>query len=479
MGFLMRVSILPWGNPKDWKYVKYSFGSTCVEGFSTLSLITSSPDLRPDLVLIYVLDTLSEDVRDKDYRSLVSDARNLVEKYLCVDDNSKIMVKVLPGIMRRWKGDLEILFKGDPGDIRLKLSYHTYCEVVENIEKVDLQSENDLLEILLDTTHGVNYFTILVREAIFEASSMLAVHGKKVRVKVFNSDPLSMDDLLKRSESEPCRPKADTRTIAVGRIPTTEYNLLYEVDVRPWDLTRYLRYSGGSVKKLLSDIRSCNLDQNYLNDLATFSKNVVASYRVGALVELLTLTKERPNAVEELARVIKSALECWYAEAKIEKSDGNKYETKFTKLRDGLRLFLHTHSILSGVKKLINLQSPLTLREVMNARKRLLEGSEITNALVDSEIGIIKKLAKEDKIPEDWKTYAEILKDREGYADIEDLESLKSSQERMKRNFIAHAGFLKDFLELRKGGDVELRIREECREAVNKILGDIFRELTY
>jgi len=76
------------------------------------------------------------------------------------------------------------------------------------------------------------------------------------RVKIFNSDPLSMDDLLKRSESEPCRPKADTRTIAVGRIPTTEYNLLYEVDVRPWDLTRYLRYSGDSVKKLLSDILS-------------------------------------------------------------------------------------------------------------------------------------------------------------------------------------------------------------------------------
>lgn len=458
----MRVAILPWGDPEGWKYVEYCFKNECVEGFSTLSLLTSSPEIRPNLILIYVLDTLYNNVEHTNYEDLTSRVRDKVKKYLCVSEELDIKIEVLPGIMKKRKKELEIIFRANPNDTRLKLLHNTYLRI---LEKINAEPENNTLEILVDTTHGVNYFTILTREAVLEASAMLATHGKNVKVLVFNSDPFTSKDLPGRSESDPCRPEDSKTTLK------TEYNLLYEVSIYPWDLTRYLRYSKNSVTKLLTDIRSCNLDQQRLEQLMSFSKKVVASYRVGALVELLTLVREQPEATREILNTANKALECWSKKAKLEKLNENTYRTSFTKLQDGLRLLLHAHAIMSGAKKLIN-QQQTTLKEVKKARKNLLRGSEITSTLVNSEIGLIEKLSKESKIPKEWKLYTELLeKEPTHEKDSRDIE-------RMKRNFIAHAGFLKNTLELRKGEDVELRVRKEYRDVIDEILDKIFKELT-
>ncbi|MEM2075733.1 MAG: CRISPR-associated CARF protein Csx1 [Zestosphaera sp.] len=455
----MRVAILPWGDPKNWKYVEYCFENTCVKGFSTLALLTSSPKIRPDLILIYVLDTLSDNVEHKNYKLLTSEVRDKVKNYLCVSKELDIKIEVLPGIMKK-RGELEITFRANPNDIRLKLLHHTYVSI---LSKINAKPKDNTLEILIDTTHGVNYFTILVREAVLEASTILAVHGKNVKVTAFNSDPFTSKDLPKRSKSDPCRLEEGEATLK------TEYNLLYEVSIYPWDLTKYLRYSRDSAGKLLTDIRVCDFDQQRLRELMNFSKKVVASYRVGALVELLTLARENPRASHEILETVDEALKCWSMNAKIEKLSDNTYRTSFTKLQDGLRLLLHAHAILSSAKKLINQQSFTTLTEIERVRKELLRGSEITSTLVDSEIGIIKKLAK---IPEEWKLYAEVLEE-ESVRGKEDSKNL----ERIKRNFIAHAGFLKDSLEIRKREDIELRIKKEYRDEIDKVLNKIFKEL--
>lgn len=468
-GNYLRVAVIPWGDPKNWKYVNYCFEDVCKKGFSTLSLLTSSPSLKPDLTIIYVLDTLYDDVREGDYESLTSRVRDLIKNYLCVDEEPNIVIEVIPGIMKKRIGEIEILFNASPSDTKLMLLYRTYVKILD--KTATTEAKDNSLEILIDTTHGLNYFTILTREAVFEASSMLAAHGNRVKVKVFNSDPLDTKDLPGRSQPNPCAPKEDRE------VPKTRYNLLYEVEVRPWDLTKYLRYSsGGSSSKLLTDVRDCNINQEHLNELIKFSRRVTASYRVGALVELLTFVKEKPEATQEILEIIDKAVKCWRMKAKVERLDEKTCETTFTKLQEGFRLLLHAHAVVSGTKKLVKQQLPAALSEVKEARKKLLEGSEITSALVDSEIGLIEKLRKENKIPRDWTTYAEIMEEKEEVRT--EVRDIKSDLGRTKRNFIAHAGLLKDFIEIKKEERVELRIKEECRELINEILDEIFRELT-
>lgn len=465
MGFIMRVAILPWGDPKNWRYVEYCFEDSCVRGFSTLALLTASPRIRPDAIIIYVLDTLLEDPECRDYKSLTSRILDYVRNYLCVGEGHDIVVEVLPGIMRK-KGEPEFVFKANPNDTKLKLLHHTYKEI---LKRINAKPKDDSLEILVDTTHGVNYFTILVREAVFEVSSMLAARGEDVKVVVFNSDPFTPADLPGRS-SDPCIPKDGGATIKI------EYNVLYEVSVRPWDLAKYLRYSGESAKKLLTDVRRCGVNQDLMKELIDFSKKVVASYRVGALVELLTLARERPEATQDLNSLIDEVLRCWGEMTRLEWSGENLCRTSFfTKLQDGFRLLMHAHAILSGVRELVNLHSSITLKEVEKAKNTLLRGSEITGVLVDREIGTIERLARDSKVPEDWTTYSKILEEVE-----EACTNVKNSinLDRTKRNFIAHTGFLKDCLEVRKKEHVELKIREECKDTINKILDEIFRELT-
>ncbi|MEM1684888.1 MAG: hypothetical protein QXD60_03935, partial [Nanopusillaceae archaeon] len=49
--------------------------------------------------------------------------------------------------------------------------------------------------------------------------------------------------------------------------------------------------------------------------------------------------------------------------------------------------------------------------------------------------------------------------------------------DRIKRNFTAHAGFLKELLEVRAQSDVELRVRPECWSIIEKVVDKIGEDL--
>lgn len=464
----LKVAIFPWGDPRNWRYVEYCSEEACVKGFSPLSLVASSPKTRPDLIIIYALDTLYDGDIFTDYKSLVEAVRSDVSKYLCIDKELDIRIEVLPGIMKRRVKDHEIEFRAVPSDTRLKALYHTYKNIFEKLEH---DMEGRRLEILLDTTHGVNYFTMLVREAVFEAASMLAAQGREVNVKILNSDPFIVGDLPRRSSQDPCKPDRGEPVVKIT------YNLIHEVKILPWELTKYLRYSANSVRKVLTDINSCTINREELRRLTSFSIRTVTLYRVGALVELLSLSREKPQETHKLLCMADEALECWISKAKIIAED-NVLRTSFCKLQDGIRLLLHAHAIIQGFNRVINHdKSFTTLGEVKEARSKLLKGSEITSTLVDREIGLLENLKKSDKPLNDWTIYAETADYGEGVGCAEHLED--KDVNRVKRNFIAHAGFLNDFLEIRKGeSDLEIRVRPGCRGIIDRVLEEkLWRDL--
>lgn len=457
----MRVAVLPWGDPTRWKFIEYCYGDLSVKGFSTLDLLLSSQELRPDLILIYVPDTLAIDLRPKDYVGLVNWVRDYVRRYLCA--NAQIHVEVLPGVM----GGADFEFRADLRDTRLRALYTTYSHIFKVVR------DGEELEILLDTTHGVNYFTILIYDAVFEASATLATAFGGVRVKVFNADPLPHKrvNASDRSEEDPCKPRVN------GATPKLTYNLLYEVYVSPWDLIRYLKYRVDGTIKILEDLRGCEVYD--VGSYIASAKALISSFRVGALVELIELISKSPYWDRDVLNLLELMNDCWLRKAKIEERDG-RLKTVFTRLQDGFRLLIHAHAVAYGVRKAlerVGCRGSYDLKVLRELSRGLLRGSEITAALIENELNTIKNLLAKEGVPKEWTLYADILKE-ERRVRCEEVEKLKSVDENLKRNFIAHAGFLYDFIEMRRvDDDVELRIRPNCWKVVSKILDKVFENL--
>lgn len=464
----MRVSIHPWGDPRNWRFVEYCSEELCVKGFSPLSLIASSPSARPDLVIIFVLDTLYDKNCDPGlkYDSMVDAVRREAFKYLCFKDSLDVRIEVLPGIMKKRARGIEAEFRAAPDDARLEALYYTYKHVTEKLKQA---GDSRRLEILLDTTHGVNYFTILVREAVFEAASMLAAHGREVAIKVLNTDPFSSSELPRRSAEDPCRPEPE------GPVMRVEHNLLQRAEIPPWEITKYLRYSKNSVKKLLTDTRSCCIVEKDFEELKQSLLRIVALYRVGALVELLSIPGGWLRRADVFLDLADRALECWRRKARVEFSDG-VCRTSFSKFQDGFRLLMHAHAIMLGAGRVsVREHPPVTLEEVKRARRELFRGSEVISVLVDKEIGELERLRKRGDIPCYWTVYARVRGEEEeplctGTPGSQDID-------RIKRNFTAHAGFLKELLEVRAQSDVELRVRPECWSIIEKVVDKIGEDL--
>ncbi|MEM4687469.1 MAG: TM1812 family CRISPR-associated protein [Zestosphaera sp.] len=477
----MRIAVLPWGDPSAWRYANYCYEFFCKEGFSTLEFLVYSKELFPDLALVLVLDTLATRLPTQSYRSyseLVERVREYAGRYICGRDRVQTNVEVLPGVMGcGGKGQVE--FKADLATTRLLTLYNVYFRILD-LAKCDHSGGE--IKILLDTTHGINYFSILVRESVLEAAAMVAVAlGASVKVSVFNADPLPHGvNAPARSNEDPCVP------FGGGPLPRLKYNQLGEYRVYPWDLMRYFRYSSGSVDKLVSDPQGCHLDEDKLKRLLRVSKLAIASFRVGALVELAELVKGEPDFIKSASEMLERARKCWLLKSELKQGDSCWY-TSFTKLQDGLRLLLHAHAVFSGVGRVLATASEVegvSLKKVLRELMKLLKGSEVTIALVDYELSKVEAtLSRKEKggvtpLLHEWIPYSQLMReeatpefecDRPGAYDLKKLE----------RNFVAHAGFLKDALELKKLGDedVAYRVRPGCQKVVESALKRVFERL--
>lgn len=477
----MKIAILSWGDPGAWRFAKYCYGCSCTEGFSTLDLLQNSRDLAPDTVVIFVLDTLAARAQSQNYQNygeLAGYVREYVNKYVCDKGRERISIKVLPGVMGRSSRD-SIEFRANLTDTRLLALYKTYFSVFKLLKS----GSSDGVEFVLDTTHGLNYFSILIRESVFEAAAMAsAVLGSPVKVSVFNADPMPPGVAAPgRSEKDPCRP------VSREPVPRLEYNLLSEVWVYPWDLARYFRYSRGSVSKVLSDPRDCGLDGGEPERLMKFSKLAIASLRVGALVELAELVKREQEFLEKTREMLRKASDCWLQKARIKVEDG-VYKTSFTKLQDGFRLLLHAHATFSGVSRVLASEGRadgVSLRTLQELVERLLKGSEIVATLVRNELNWVEARLRREReggvaeLPSEWTPYYKLRSEEVTMPRVECDKPEIYDQQKLERNFVAHAGFLKDTIELKRLDDrnAVFRVRQSCQDAVDGVLEEVFKKL--
>lgn len=121
---------------------------------------------------------------------------------------------------------------------------------------------------------------------------------------------------------------------------------------------------------------------------------MVATFRLGALVELITLVYSNTGWDREVEDLIERTIHCWLNNARITRSDGSSKTEFGFKLMDGLRLLLHAHAIYRGVKAVLGevpvLTSGISLEQIEKLTSRLLKDSEITKTLVSREIRILE-----------------------------------------------------------------------------------------
>lgn len=490
---MMRTYIATWGDPRQWKYAEYCYDNFCQRGFSTLSLVTSSDKLKPNKILIFLLDTLAgEEISEKTgkngseklcYIQLVSRISEFIRKYLCTD--SDVTLVVLPGVMGRG-GKVE--FRGDLNDTRLLALYYLYFHTI----KEALSNEGDSIEILLDTTHGVNYFINLISGVVREAAVLLSVATlRPVTLRILNADPLPYPlprDLdIRRSTQDPCTPeRQDPKDV-----PKLSYNLLREEKYQPWDLVKYMKYDRNEIAKTVSD--ECACDWTYSNcvvkETLDTAKRLVATYRVGALLELAELVFSNKDWANNVVQLIKDSVKCWQTSAELKEENGVVRTVFRVKLMDGFRLLLHAHALYTGVIRVLkecdkDLEH-ISLECVEKLSRSLLKGSEVTNTLVSHEIGGLTMIL--DQISTEWTLYASLskiiraMKAKEtAVGDVcKEVERVEKQElERYKRNFIAHVGLLMHVIEVKKHENtILLRTRDYCKKVVYDILDNIFNDL--
>lgn len=487
----MRICISTWGDPSQWKYARYCLDNEkCSEGFSTLNLLLDRDRFGCQKVYIYALDTVAKALHES-YSDIANDAREYIEKYLCIDNLDNVEINVLPGRMRKKIsfGDSEAIieFSGNLEDLRILIAYSLYMKILEYLIKLNNKDVN----IVVDTTHGINYLPSIAIKAVNEAIAVLSTATlSRIYLYIYNADPYPQDiskqyvDKLKRSNNDICRADIDRETEA----PKLIYNRLSKEIVTPWHLTQFLYYTRDLrvIEFLGPRSNLCKIDDYYIRNLVKLAKRIVASFRVGIVPQLLIYIKENRNMDKDIERVLESIMECWKDQASVNK-EYDRYIVKYGKIGQGVRLLLHTHAIIIGVKRVLEDQGTgdfITLSDVDRIERKLFNDFIISSTLISREREKLEKLKSSNMIIDNWTVYTTVrqnqLKLQQGDLCRESLETFIGKKNEEKRVLIAHAGFHSDLIEVRKiNKDIAIRIREECKDKIEILLDDVAEDLIH
>jgi CRISPR-associated protein Csx1 len=331
--------------------------------------------------------------------------------------------------------------------------------------------EKEASKIILDVSHGINFMPTLALEAAEECASMLAVAGAGDTVlKVYQSDPFLPGVGSQRSKVDSCMPENSEDVQRLG------YNLILEKKFTPWDLSHYINYNENNSRELLTNTAGCSLE-GAESIRREYVMPILGAFRLGALVELGEIAKAFP--LLDLKRIIEICIECWKNKRIVEKKiEENVLEvTSGTRFGQGFTAMLHAYAVTYGARKLLRVpldrqgkvtEQQMSLEEIKKLRD-LLKGSRIIKTIVDREVSKLEKLkqeiAKKNMSLQDWTLYRDVLQQ------VENEKVPMLSDDTFPRDFIGHAGFHTDVLEIRMEHDtLQVRVRPQTWEKVKKVL---------
>lgn len=421
----MKILIAPWGNPKKWGRAIYVFkrgGGDEVKVESNTSLVALQEALRPDKTLILGLETLAE--RGNNYDEVVNEAKRVLEESAESFGVEQYDVLVLPG-----RGAfVNAVFDGDV------LDYYFY--LVEELSEVLVECFEDLKEVHLDLSHGINYVPVLTYTALREILGVVNAFSR-VRMVIYNSDPYV---------------EKASRELTV--------NVVEDTVPPPQPCNEGVVRSNRVVEPRIS-ISSKERRRLYMEKLSELKGIIYSevSAFVGAVYNGFPLAVFRfyPD-LYLLKSAVDTAVKVYREYVSVEsRRDRLKVikRLRFTRDFKVYALAWMTAELLKKKGLVCCRRHEVELEELKKLGKGLFEYDERLKERIYRDLHELEEKAS-GKLGNKWKAYSEMLG-----------EPLKDRPDR--RNFIAHSGFEKNVTELKaEDGKVYVRYREELEGDVVK-----------
>ncbi len=421
----MKILIAPWGNPKGWRETTYLFEN---EKFKSKSSILSLKKvIKPDITLIFATDTLSQN--GANWREVEGEVKNYLnefcEKELRIKD---IFIKVFPGVGFFKNNEIGkiCIFKGNPRDYY----YLLYKFLVEFF--IDKISEEDNLEIHIDTTHGINYMTILTYRAIREFCELLSFFTD-VNFFVYNTDPAFPFGAIE---------KININKIEFTKVSPNFFNKsLNKKEIILFD------------KNISSEKRREFFKKLLINDMDISS--FIGSIYNGIPLGVYTFF---PN-LKELENILSKIFEIYFDLLEVKLVDNMLEINKHAFLSEGYKVLIITYFLGKMFQKILN----ITKKDVLNV--------EDLNNLNDKFFSVDNRFY--NRIKNDLYSISKNLKNKEcnNWMLLNNFYAGKSNNEIDKRNFLAHSGFERNAVKvLKKDDQLFFKYDEEKIKTIKKIV---------
>ena len=415
----MKILISPWGNPKGWKEVEYSYGNMVKRGKSSLCVISEKE--KPDKMIIVCSDTLADEIGAlNNYKDIKVSAEKIIVEF------AKNEINITPSVIVSYGfGKFRNLqFEGNAGDFYVGVFFGLIDKMVEILGDRGLPEG---FEFILDLTHGLNFNTVMTYQVVLDITSILS-YFSDVKLKVLNSDPFN--------------PFNQNQILNINTIQNKKVlpNLVaYKTDKRP--IKPYHNLESNIKEELGKKLRDF---PDYKNNIMTF----LSAFIFGLPVHTLTYM---PNA-NHLRKII----ELWHTlyECDITVS-GNKV----------LRMYEFTDNFTNMVKayfvgwllekKGFSAREDVQLYNIIMLNDKIYKKLPVIKNRIDREIDEVQNIRK--KLTNQYQNYSVLLN--------------KNQQNIDQRNFFAHAGFEHNALDLRKNRcGIEVRLNPNRKSQGEDIL---------
>jgi len=402
----MRILVVSWGDFERWKEIKYRFGNETSVGPSTLPILQKV--LRPDWTVVIIPDTLGRNFESVE--ALRDDVRNRALDFLeKIGAGREVDVVIVPGIGEFSNGT----FRGNAMD-----AYHY---LLHRLSEILPPRQN--LDVHFDSTHGLNYITLLAYRALKELLGISAITNE-VTFTAYNSDPV---------------PKA-------GKELTI--NVIERATIRPSPLDSKLPSSKG---EYLGNYSLPGPEYGrVLGSLEELRELVVETPRLNAWIASvlygfpLVFASYYPGQ-DTIENVLGGILEVYLDS--IEVSTQDRRVERILSLGSGFG----TLAKLAYQRKVLSMDNlpkgEPSIKELRDITERVFRGR--IRESTKTELHRLATSVKDDT--SGWIRYSELLK-RMGKIPNPQVDP---------RNFLAHAGLEANLIEVKRDGDLYIRYTSE------------------
>ncbi len=401
---MKKILIAPWGKP-DWDEVSYIYDKEEIKAKSSLVLLQKK--ISADKAIIIGLDTLASS--GKNYDEIMDEASKGIESRAEEFGIKDYEIIIAPGVGTFPNGT----FSGCMLDYYNFLFYRFAEIFVERFAEIE--------EVHLDLTHGINFMPVLTYRSLREIVEIINIF-KKIRFVVYNADPYT------KGVSKRLHLNIVEDTVPVPFPPNKRVKNLRT-------LNPHVDFSPEERRKL------------YENDLKIQETELSAeniSAFLGALYNGLPLAlfSFYPSS-EQLLSFLKKSHEVYKTYIRV-KTENALFVERHVKFTDDFKACVSAWLVAEFLRKKGLISSPkdeVEINELKNLNENLFSYDPRWENLIKNDLHRIEEDVKANNFTSSsWTVYNKVLDKQEGPLDF--------------RNFLAHSGFERNAVELKRDGEL-------------------------